>query len=75
MNENYWRVDTGLLTCVSVDKNNLYDDTPIEAWLPALFGDGYYRYYVNEQDAKSSLVEIIDSRIEELENLKRSFQI
>jgi hypothetical protein len=67
---NVWRVDTGLLTCVAVNKDNLADNTPFDYWLPVMLGDGHYRYFFLEEEAKLALIEVIDERIAYLQRAK-----
>ena len=65
-----WRVDDELLTITEVDYN---EKMPIGYWLPAFVGDGGYAYFEHYDEAKDALLNIIDSKIEHLMELRKEF--
>ncbi len=70
MSEVVYRVDSELLTCVTVSKDNLSEDTPIGYWIPALFGNGEYCYFTGEDEAKRALFGILEQNIAVLQKMK-----
>jgi len=67
-----YRVDNELLTIAEVDKQSLHADTPLNVWLPVVYGCGEYCYYEDEQEAKESLYRIIDKKIVALREIQAS---
>ncbi len=71
---NVYRVDGELLTLKEINSTNLHEDTPLNCWLPVLFGEGYYCYFTNKDEAKAALLAIVDEKMQYLEKLKEEFK-
>lgn len=68
--ETYWRVDSELLTYVEVLRESLWEDTPINVWIPVMHGSGQYMYVETRQEAGGMLYDILEQKIQELKALQ-----
>lgn len=69
MKNTLYRIDSGLLTIVEVGQDKIYEDTPLNYWLPA-WGDGEVMYCTSHDDAKRILHGVVCAKIAELEEIK-----
>lgn len=69
-----YRVDAEQLSLEEVSVDKLVEFPPINTWLFVMVGRGYYCYKESKQEASKLLIDIIDARIQELNDRKELFK-
>lgn len=69
MTDVYWRVDSGLLTLESVNKDVFKYLPPVGKWLPVLMGSGLYAYFETLEEAKEEYLKILNEQLIEIQRM------